>query len=495
MNVRGVLYYSMTKPIKNATRQLARWDHAHLWHPFTQMKEWEQEEPIIIERGEGPYLIDTEGRHYLDGTSSIWVNLHGHRHPTLDQALRQQIEKVAHSTLLGLSNPPAIQLARELVRIAPKGLTRVFYSDNGSTAVEVALKMAVQYWQQQKKRVGPKRMFVNLKLAYHGDTSGAMSVGNIELFHERFHPLLFATLKVDAPYCYRCPLKLTYPSCQLACIEPIERLLKSRHKDIAGFIIEPLIQAAAGMLTAPPGYLTGIRDLCTKYNVLLIADEVATGFGRTGKMFACEHERVTPDLMAISKGLTGGYMPLAATLATEEIYQAFLGEYREWKTFFHGHSYTGNPLGCAVALANLEVFRQEQTLKNLQPKIKALRQLLKPLAEHPHVGEIRQCGFMVGIELVKDRATREPYPLEDRIGHRVALEARRRGLLLRPIGNVIILMPPLIITIPDLKRILQTLERSVVSTIRHHADAPAKVGSSPGLDRPDTLPDKSESRS
>ncbi|MEP6888154.1 MAG: adenosylmethionine--8-amino-7-oxononanoate transaminase [Nitrospirales bacterium] len=444
------------------TRQLAQWDHDYLWHPFTQMKEWEQEDPIIIERGKGCYLIDTEGRRYLDGTSSIWVNLHGHRHSTLDQALRQQIEKVAHSTLLGLSNPPAIKLARALVRIAPKGLTRVFYSDDGSTAVEVALKMAVQYWQQRKPRLGSKRMFVNLKLAYHGDTAGAMSVGNIQLFHERFHPLLFPTLKVDAPYCYRCPLKLTYPSCRLACIEPIERLLKTRHKDIAGFIIEPLVQAAAGMITAPPGYLTRIRELCTKYNVLLIADEVATGFGRTGKMFACQHEGVTPDLMAISKGLTGGYMPLAATLATEEIYQAFLGEYREWKTFFHGHSYTGNPLSCAVALANLEVFRQEHTLKHLQPKINALSRLLTPLTDHPHVGEIRQCGFMVGIELVNDKAKREPYPLKERAGHRVAMDARKRGLLLRPIGNVIVLIPPLMTTIANL-----TL---MVDMLRHAAD-------------------------
>jgi adenosylmethionine---8-amino-7-oxononanoate aminotransferase len=427
------------------------------------MKEWEQEEPVIIERGKGPYLIDTEGRHYLDGTSSIWVNLHGHRHPTLDKALREQLGKVAHSTLLGLSNPPAIELARELVRIAPKGMTRVFYSDDGSTAVEVALKMAVQYWQQRKPRLGPKRMFVNLKLAYHGDTAGAMSVGNIDLFHERFHPLLFPTLKVDAPYCYRCPLKLTYPSCRLACIEPIERLLKSRHKDLAGFIIEPLVQAAAGIITAPPDYLTRIRKLCTKYNVLLIADEVATGFGRTGKMFACQHEGVTPDLMAISKGLTGGYMPLAATLATEEIYQTFLGEYREWKTFFHGHSYTGNPLGCAVALANLQVFRQEHTLTRLRLKIKALSRLLKPLAEHPHVGDIRQCGFMVGIELVKRRMAREPYPLEERVGHQVAIDARSRGLLLRPIGNVIVLMPPLVTSIKELRDMIEITHHSITA--------------------------------
>jgi adenosylmethionine---8-amino-7-oxononanoate aminotransferase len=449
----------MKQTSRSRTKQLARWDHTYLWHPFTQMKEWEQEDPVIIERGKGSYLIDTKGRRYLDGTSSIWVNLHGHRHPALDKALRTQLEKVAHSTLLGLSNPPAIELARELVRIAPKGLTRVFYSDDGSTAVEVALKMAVQYWQQRKPRIGPKHLFVNLTGAYHGDTVGAMSVGNIDLFHQRFRPLLFSALKVEVPRAR------TSPSSLLANLQSIERLFKRRHKEIAGLIVEPLVQAAAGIIVAPSGYLRGIRHLCSRYNVLLIADEVATGFGRTGKMFACQHEGVTPDLMALSKGLTGGYMPLAATLATEEIYQAFLGEYRDWKTFFHGHSYTGNPLGCAVALASLDVFRREHTLKHLQPKIKTLTRLLKPLADHPHIGDIRQCGFMAGIELVKDRSTREPYPLEGRIGHRVAMEARRRGLLLRPIGNVIVLMPPLVTSLKDLNQIIQTVHHSIIAAI------------------------------
>jgi adenosylmethionine---8-amino-7-oxononanoate aminotransferase len=436
------------------TKLLARWDRAYLWHPFTQMKEWEQEEPVIIERGKGSYLIDTEGRRYLDGTSSIWVNLHGHRHPALDAALSKQLRKVGHSTLLGLSNPPAIELARELIRIAPKGLTRVFYSDDGSTAVEVALKMAVQYWQQRTPPKGPKNLFVNLTGAYHGDTVGAMSVGNIELFHGRFCPLLFSTLKIRPPR--------SSSSSKVASLESIERLFKRRHKEIAGVMIEPLVQAAAGIVVAPSGYLRGIRELCTQFQVLLIADEVATGFGRTGTMFACEQESVTPDLMAISKGLTGGYMPLAATLATEEIYQAFLGEYRDWKTFFHGHSYTGNPLGCALALANLEVFRKEHTLKHLQPKVNTLKRLLTPLADHPHVGEIRQCGFMVGLELVKDRTAREPYALEERIGHHVAMEARRCGLLLRPIGNVIVLMPPLNTTMTELKRMMQIVERSIM---------------------------------
>jgi adenosylmethionine-8-amino-7-oxononanoate aminotransferase len=426
------------------------------------MQEWEQAEPLIIERGKGSYLIDTEGTKYLDGTSSIWVNLHGHRHPALDRALKKQLDKIAHSTLLGLSSPPAIELAHALIRIAPKGLARVFYSDNGSTAVEVALKMAVQYWQQRHPKAGPKNTFLHLKLAYHGDTIGAVSVGGIELFHSRFKPLLFPTIEAEPPYCYRCPLNLTYPSCGMACIDPIEQILRTRHRELAGFVIEPLIQSAAGMITQPPGYLKRLRELCTQYNVLLIADEVATGFGRTGTMFACRHESVTPDLMAISKGLTGGYMPLAATLTTEELYKAFLGKYEEFKTFFHGHSYAGNPLGCAVALANLQVFRTETTLAKLSPKIRVLALFLRPLAQLEQVGEIRRRGFMVGIELVRDRATKTAYPLAVRIGHRVAIEARRRGLLLRPIGNVIVLMPPLSVTLTELQRMVSIIRQSIL---------------------------------
>lgn len=456
--------------------QLADWDRRYVWHPFTQMREWEQEEPIIIQRGEGPYLIDTHGRRYLDGVSSLWVNVHGHRHPVLDRAIRKQLGAIAHSTLLGLSNPPAIRLARELIRLAPPGLTRVFYSDDGSTAVEVALKMAVQFWQQRAPRAGPKRTFLRLDLGYHGDTIGAVSVGGIGLFRNRFRPLLFPTIAAAPPYCYRCPLGLTYPSCAMACLDPIERILRRRHREIAGLVIEPLVQAGAGMLTAPPGYLRRLRELCTTYGVLLIADEVATGFGRTGRMFACEHEAVTPDLMAVSKGLTGGYLPLAATLATEEIYRAFLGEYADWKTFFHGHSYTGNPLGCAVALANLEVFRTARTLARLRPRIAALRRLLRPLADLDHVGDLRQQGFMVGLELVQDRATRAPYPLEDRIGHRVAVEARRRGLLIRPLGNVVVLMPPLVTKVSELRRMVATL-RGAIRTV---TGCPARQGQGKG---------------
>ncbi len=449
----------MTRP--PSTKQLQDWDHRYLWHPFTQMQEWEQEDPLIIERGRGSYLIDAEGKRYLDGTSSIWVNVHGHRHPVLDRAIKKQLDNIAHCTFLGLSNPPAIELARALIQIAPKGLTRVFYSDNGSTAVEIALKMAVQYWQQRHPKAGPKNTFLHLKMAYHGDTIGAVSVGNIALFHSRFKPLLFPTLAAEPPYCYRCPLKLAYPSCKMACIDPIEQILKRRHRELAGFIIEPLMQAAAGMIPQPAGYLKRVRELCTQYNVLLITDEVATGFGRTGKMFACEHERITPDLMAISKGLTGGYMPLAATLTTDEIYQGFLGTYDEFKTFFHGHSFTGNPLGCAVALANLQVFRQEKTLSRLSAKIKMLTQWLKPIADIPHVGDIRQRGFMVGIELVQDKTTKTPYPLSAKAGHHVAAIARSKGLILRPIGNVLVLIPPLSTTPEELKKMLEIIKKSI----------------------------------
>lgn len=448
-----------------STKQLSAWDRKYLWHPFTQMQDWERHDPLIIDRGRGSYLIDTQGNRYLDGTSSIWVNLHGHRHPALDLALKKQLGKIAHSTLLGLSNQPAIELARRLIRLAPKGLTRVFYSDNGSTAVEVALKMAVQYWQQRHPEAGPKQTFLHLKLAYHGDTIGAVSVGNIALFHARFKPLLFPTVEAEPPYCYRCPLQLSYPSCNLACLDPIEELLKTRHRDLAGFVIEPLIQAAAGMVVQPAGYLRRVRELCTKYNVLLIADEVATGFGRTGAMFACQHEQVTPDLMAISKGLTGGYMPLAATLATEEIYKAFLGSYEEFKTFFHGHSYAGNPLGCAVALANLDIFPAERTLTRLPVKIKQLARWLKPLLALPQVGDIRGYGLMAGIELVRDKKTKEPYPLSDAVGHRVASAARKNGLIIRPIGNVLVLIPPLSASHAELRKMADILKQAIETSV------------------------------
>lgn len=429
---------------------LSKWDRQYVWHPFTQMKEWEQEDPLIIEKGDGVYLYDVHGNKYLDGSSSIWVNLHGHRHRVLDTAIQQQLGEIAHSTLLGAASPPSIILAKELVKIAPRGLSRVFYSDDGATAVEVALKMAIQYWQQQSPPQKKKKTFVRLDAAYHGDTMGSMSVGGVARFHERFRPLLFPTIALDAPYCYRCPLHLRFPSCQTACLDPLEDVLIKRHEQIVGVVIEPMVQAVAGMITQPPGYLSRVRTLCTQYNVLLIADEVATGFGRTGTMFACNHERVTPDLLCVAKGLTGGYLPLAATLTTENIYKAFLGEPE--KTFFHGHSYTGNALGCAAALANLEIFKKEKTLVRVRKRARLLQTLLKPLAELPIVGDVRQSGMMAGIELVKNKETREPFPLAERMGHMVVAECRRRGLLIRPIGNIVVLVPSLAATERELRK-------------------------------------------
>ncbi len=432
-------------------------DQHFIWHPFTQMKEWEQEPPTIIVKGDGVTLTDIEGKHYLDGTSSLWVNIHGHRHPHIDQALLAQINQISHSTLLGLANLPSITLAEKLLQIAPTSesppekLAKVFYSDNGSTAVEVALKIAFGFWQYQGKNERRKKLFISFENAYHGDTIGSVSLGGIDLFHQTYGPLLFETIKVPAPTCYRCPIGLQYPSCNMACIDEVEKTMQAHQHQCAGLIIEPLIQAAAGMLTAPPGYLKKIRALCTRYNILMIADEVATGFGRTGKMFACEHEGVVPDLMALSKGITGGYLPLAATLTTQRIYDAYLGEYAEFKTFFHGHSYTGNPLGCAAAIANLEVFEKEETLKNLQAKIQFVKETIDPWKHWTHVGEIRQAGFMIAIELVSDKRTKQPYALEKRMGGLVCQEAKERGLILRPLGNVVVLMPPLSIEMADLE--------------------------------------------
>ncbi len=428
-----------------------------LWYPFTQMQEWEQGAPTVIVEGRGSYFTDQTGKRYLDGTSSLWVNLHGHRKKAIDDAIIKEMRKMSHSTLLGLSHPLAITLAEQLIRIAPPGLTKVFYSDNGSTAVEVAIKMAFAFWQHQGQK--EKRQFMSFSNAYHGDTLGSVSVGGIDLFHSLYKPLLFKNIPVQAPYCYRCPWGKTYPSCQMVCVDAVERVMKRRHRRIAGLVIEPLVQAAAGICVAPPGYLKRIRELCTKYNILMIADEVATGFGRTGKMFACEHEGVSPDLMAVAKGITGGYLPLAATLTTQKIYDAFLGSYDTFKTFFHGHSYTGNRLGCAAALASLSVFREEGVLEKLQPKVAFLTKYLAGSKGNRHIGDIRQVGFMVGIELVRDEG--EPYPLSERVGAAVCMEAKAHGVWLRPLGNVIVLMPPLSISMRDLKKLTDTVFRAI----------------------------------
>jgi adenosylmethionine---8-amino-7-oxononanoate aminotransferase len=421
--------------------RLLRLDRTHVWHPFTQMQEWPADEPLVIERAEGNYLIDDLGRRYLDGVSSLWCNVHGHRKKELDDAIRAQLDRVAHTTLLGLASVPSIELAAELVRLAPAGLTRVFFSDSGSTAVEVALKMAYQCWRQRGRP--EKARFVALQEAYHGDTVGSVSVGGMELFHGTFRGLLFAAERIPTPYSYR----WTGPGdCGAACLAAAEQLFTEKGHQLAALVVEPLVQGAAGMLTQPPGFLRRLAELCRQHEVLLICDEVATGFGRTGTLFAVEQERVRPDFLCLAKGLSGGYLPLAATLTTEWVHQAFLGDVASQRTFFHGHTFTGNPLACAVALASLRLFETEHVLERLQRTLAALAPKLARVAELPHVGEVRQRGAMVGIELVQDRRTKASYPAAERIGHRVCLAARRHGVLLRPLGPVVVLMPPLSLT-------------------------------------------------
>ena len=436
-------------------------DKRYIWHPFTQMQDWEKEKQIIIESGKGCTLTDIHGSSYIDGVSSLWVTIHGHRKKEIDTAIAAQLKQIGHSTLLGLSHVPAVRLAEKLVKIAPKGLTKVFYSDSGSTSVEIALKIAFQYWQQKGTPYQKKTGFISFTEAYHGDTLGAVSVGGIKLFHTIYKPLLFQTYKIESPHCYRCKYGLNYPECQNTCFVHAERTIQKYSSVTAALIIEPLVQGAAGMLIQPAGYLKKIRELCTKYNILMIADEVATGFGRTGKMFACEHERVTPDILCIAKGITGGYLPLAATLTTDDIYAGFLGDYSEFKTFFHGHTYTGNPLACAAAIANIDLYQKENTLAKIQPKITELAKGLKQFKALEHVGEIRQKGLMVGIELVKNRHTKQPYPVESKIGIEVIVECRKRGLIIRPLGNVIVIMPPLSISLRELNRMLQIIYASI----------------------------------
>ncbi len=416
--------------------ELADLDHRVLWHPFTQQRGWSDELAPVIERAEGCTLWDVEGTAYLDGVSSLWCNVHGHRHPHIDAAVRDQLDRVAHSTMLGLTHVPGIELAGRLVDLAPDGLSRVFYSDNGSTANEIALKMAYQFHHQRGEwwRSG----FVCLKHGYHGDTIGSVSVGGIELFHALYRPLLFETWQAEP-----------------GDVADMERLLTEHADRLAAVIMEPLVQGAAGILVHPPGYLRAVRELCDRHGVLLICDEVATGFGRTGTMFACEQEGVTPDFMTLAKGITGGYLPLAATLTSERVYEGFLGGFDELKTFFHGHTYTGNPLACAAAIATLEVFEREGTLQLLEGTIALLGELL---AEHvaplPAVREIRRCGTMTGIQL-------SDFELAERMGHQVTLAARERGVIIRPLGDTIVLMPPLSITSDELHRLVTVTAEAI----------------------------------
>jgi adenosylmethionine---8-amino-7-oxononanoate aminotransferase len=426
-------------------------DHDHLWHPFTQQQAWSEEEPLMIERAEGAELIDRDGRRYIDGVSSLWCNVHGHRHPGIDGAVRDQLGKVAHSTMLGLSHPGAAELAARLVDLAPPGLSRVFYSESGSTATEIALKMAFQYQQQRGGQHRRRTSFVHLRDAYHGDTIGSVSVGGIDLFHATYWPLLFQTHAAEP-----------------GDAADLERVLASHEEEIAAVIVEPLVQGAAGMLVHPPGYLRAARELCDRFGVLLICDEVATGFGRTGTMFACEQEEVAPDLLCLAKGLTGGYLPLAATLTSERIYEGFLGAPEEQRTFFHGHTYTGNPLACAAALASLDAFESEHTIERLQPKVRLLEELLDGIVAMPEVTEVRNRGTMVGIDLGEhDPALR--------LGHRVTLEARKRGAIVRPLGDVVVLMPPLSISEGELRRLIQITAESIEAACAAACPAPGQL--------------------
>jgi adenosylmethionine---8-amino-7-oxononanoate aminotransferase len=421
--------------------EIAELDRRHVWHPFTQMRDWAAEAPLVIESAEGTELVDAEGRRYIDGVSSLWCNVHGHRHPLIDRAVSDQLDRVAHSTMLGLTHPGGAELAARLVDLAPPGLTRVFYSDSGSAATEVALKMAFQYWQQRGGQHRRRTAYVALRDGYHGDTLGAVSVGGIDTFHSIYRPLLFRAHRVtpgDA--------------------RELERILDAHGEEIAAVIVEPLVQGAAGMRVQPAGYLRSVRELCDRHGTFLICDEVATGFGRTGTMFACERERISPDFLCLGKGLSAGYLPLAATLTTEEVHEGFLGAYEDFRSFFHGHTFTGNPLACAAALASLDVFERERTLLRLQPKIRLLGELLADVAAMPEVAEVRSLGFMVGIDLGEhDPGTR--------LGQRVTREARRRGAIVRPLGDVIVLMPPLSISKADLRRLVEITASSIRAAV------------------------------
>jgi adenosylmethionine-8-amino-7-oxononanoate aminotransferase len=450
------------------TKRLEEADKKYIWHPFTQMKDWLDEKPIIITEGRDCFVKDTFGRWYLDGVSSLWVNIHGHRRREIDDAIRAQLDKIAHSTLLGLGNVPSIELAEKLIGVTDASfnglhprLSKVFYSDNGSTAVEVALKMAFQYWLHRGE--SKRHSFLSLKNGYHGDTIGAMSVGSVDTFHNVFKPLFFKTYKAPSPYCYRCELGLTCPECSFACLKEMEKLLEDHADEIAAIVIEPIVQAAGGMIVWPAGYLKGVKDLCTKHDILLIADEVATGFGRTGRMFACEHENVVPDIMCLSKGITNGYLPLAVTLATDKVFETFLGEFKDLKTFFHGHSYTGNPLACSAAIASLDIFRTDKTINKMAEKSAIIEDKLAEKSSLPHVGNVRHKGFVAAVELVANKATKKPYPWEDRMGWKVAYKAREQGVMIRPLGNVIVIMPPLSIGVGDLNHLLEVIKKSIIA--------------------------------
>jgi adenosylmethionine---8-amino-7-oxononanoate aminotransferase len=438
------------------TARLRELDKRHLWHPFTHMKLWLEDEPLVITAAEGMYLIDSDGNRYLDGVSSLWCNVHGHRVPEIDQAIRDQLDKVAHTTMLGLASEPAILLAERLAKLAPPGLTKIFFSDSGATATEVAFKMAAQYWHNIGRP--EKCEFVGFAEGYHGDTIGAISVGRMEAFHRPYFPLMFKVHFAPTPYVYRSDTPDDPEAVKRRCLAELEKILRQHGNRIAAVCLEPIVQGAGGIIVQPPGFLREVRQLAEANDTLFIADEVAVGFGRTGKLFACEHESIQPDLMCLAKGITGGYLPLAATLASQKIFDAFLGEPWKGKTFFHGHTYTGNPLAAAAALASLDLMERNRVVEQVTRKAEALSEMLGELGGLPQVGDVRQKGFMVGIELVEDKKTCKPFDPKLRIGAKICAQIRKHGVILRPLGDVIVLMPPLAMPVEDLQTIVHALQ-------------------------------------
>lgn len=438
--------------------ELCEWDRRHYWHAFTQMAEYE---PLIIQRAEGCWLFDIDGRAYLDGASSMWCNVHGHRHPRIDAAVREQLEHVAHCTSLGMGCDTTVRLAKRLADVAPGDLNHVFFSSDGSSAIEVAVKMAFQYWRQCPTPRPEKTKFIALGEAYHGDTIGSASIGGIARFHALFAPLLFEVIRVPLPDPRRLPSGTSPEESAARFLEELEALLHQHHQEIVGLAIEPIVQCAAGMIMHPPGYLRGVHELTRRYDVLMIADEIAVGFGRTGTLFACQQENVVPDFLCLGKGLSGGYLPIAATLTNETIYEAFLGTFLEGRTLHHGHTFSGNPLAAAAALASLGVFEEEQTLAKLPPKIERLREHLCRLAEHPHILTTRQRGLIAALELTPNKATGVPYPPEERRAWRVCRETLARGVWLRPLADTLYVMPPLVISLDEIDKMMETLELAI----------------------------------
>lgn len=441
--------------------EIIRLDRQHVWHPCTQQKDHESLPPIPIARGEGVYLVDVDGNRYIDGVSSWWVNLFGHNHPRLNRALTDQAGRIAHHIFAGFTHEPAVELARRLCRLAPPGLNKVFFADNGSAAVEVALKMSFQFWQQTGRP--QKCRFVSITDAYHGETLGALSVGGCDLYREIYRPILLEGFQVQGPDCFRCPYGLHRDHCNAECFEHLERQVTAAQEQIAAVIIEPLIQAAAGMRIYPPVYLKKLRALCDACSVHYIADEIAVGFGRTGRMFANEHAGVSPDLLCLSKGITGGYLPLSVTLTTDAIYEAFYDDYSAQKAFLHSHSYTGNPLACALAVEVMKIFEEEGILEGLQPRMSQLEGQASRFESLPHVGEFRRRGMVAAIEMVQEREARTAYPWQQRRGLEVYRQALSRGALLRPLGNVIYFMPPLTIAEDELQTLLDIAYEAIIA--------------------------------